>query len=374
MSGLVMLVAVVALPLIGAMLSGRDLGHLFQFPPALEIPLGYPRFSWIAAGAVLVGLAALAGSWVVGMRRPARPTTSGALCCSNSRRFPRWGVVAVVWTLSWWVLAWTRCGWFEEVQRFTFFPLWLGFIVTVNAGTYARVGTCLMRRTPARWYALFAVSALFWWIFEWLNRFVRNWHYVGVEGFDAVIYALHATVCFSTVLPAVAAVAEWFSTCEGWRRRTENGPAWPWLGGRGAAWMLAIGGAASLVLTGMFPVSFYPAVWVAPLALALSLSVFSGRRSMAHEVSRGDWSSAATWMAASLVCGFFWEMWNWLSVAKWIYTVPGVQRWHVFEMPLLGYAGYLPFGLECLLVAECVIGVSWNTRRQAEDAISLRKG
>jgi hypothetical protein len=57
-----------------------------------------------------------------------------------------------------------------------------------------------------------------------------------------------------------------------------------------------------------------------------------------------------------LICGFFWELWNWKSLAKWIYTVPFVERWHVFEMPLLGYAGYLPFGLECLLVVERIVG------------------
>jgi hypothetical protein len=31
-----------------------------------------------------------------------------------------------------------------------------------------------------------------------------------------------------------------------------------------------------------------------------------------------------------------------------------VQHFHVFEMPLLGYAGYLPFGLECALAADLV--------------------
>jgi hypothetical protein len=49
-------------------------------------------------------------------------------------------------------------------------------------------------------------------------------------------------------------------------------------------------------------------------------------------------------------------LWNWHSLAKWVYTVPGVERWHIFEMPLLGYAGYLPFGLECLIVTEAVMG------------------
>jgi hypothetical protein len=51
-------------------------------------------------------------------------------------------------------------------------------------------------------------------------------------------------------------------------------------------------------------------------------------------------------------------MWNFYSMPKWIYTVPGVDRWHVFEMPLLGYAGYLPFGLECLAVASLTMHFS----------------
>ncbi len=44
-------------------------------------------------------------------------------------------------------------------------------------------------------------------------------------------------------------------------------------------------------------------------------------------------------------------MWNYNSLAHWEYSVPFVQRFHVFEMPVLGFAGYLPFGLECAAVA-----------------------
>lgn len=61
-------------------------------------------------------------------------------------------------------------------------------------------------------------------------------------------------------------------------------------------------------------------------------------------------------MMAGLACGGFWEMWNFHSYPKWIYTVPGVDCWHVFEMPLLGYAGYWPFGLECLAAVEWISG------------------
>jgi hypothetical protein len=55
---------------------------------------------------------------------------------------------------------------------------------------------------------------------------------------------------------------------------------------------------------------------------------------------------------AALVCGFFWELWNFGSLARWHYSIPYVQRFHVFEMPLLGYAGYLPFGVTCALVMD----------------------
>jgi hypothetical protein len=54
---------------------------------------------------------------------------------------------------------------------------------------------------------------------------------------------------------------------------------------------------------------------------------------------------------AALFCGFFWELWNVNSLAHWEYSVPFVQRFHIFEMPILGYAGYLPFGLECMVVS-----------------------
>ena len=37
--------------------------------------------------------------------------------------------------------------------------------------------------------------------------------------------------------------------------------------------------------------------------------------------------------------------WNFYSLPKWIYTIPYVGFWKVFEMPILGYLGYPFFGL-----------------------------
>ena len=48
----------------------------------------------------------------------------------------------------------------------------------------------------------------------------------------------------------------------------------------------------------------------------------------------------------ALVCGFFWEMWNYYSFPKWTYHTPGAEFLKIFEMPLLGYGGDIPFALE----------------------------
>jgi hypothetical protein len=359
------LLATIALPLIGAMAAGRDVESLLQFPPPLEIPHDYPRFSWVAAAAVVALLTAIAVAWLTAVQsQPGwrRASASPARCAENlpaaetapraTTRFPPWGWWALAWTATWWLLAWSRFGWFAWAQRHTFFPLWLGFIVTVNALVEQRSGTCLMRRTPAKWLTLFAASAGFWWIFEWLNRFVRNWHYLAVEEFGPAAYAANATLCFSTVLPAVASVREWLGTFPLFEARTACGPAWNWLARPFTGWLLMACALAALLQTGARPREFYPALWVAPLALVWGLAITLRRPGTPHQISSGNWRIAAAWMLASLFCSFWWEMWNWHSLAKWIYTVPYVERWLVFEMPLLGYAGYLPFGLECLLVVE----------------------
>lgn len=358
------LLAVLLLPLLGAVAAGQDLRGLTEFPPPLQLPQPPTGFSWLAAGAVMLAVALLlAPWWRERRRRAAEPTgRENDPAAPPTSAFPWWGWVAAIWTAGWWTIAWTRFPAFALVQPYTFFPLWFGFIVTVNGFTIARTGTCLMQRAPRQWLGLFAASALFWWLFEWLNRFVQNWHYLGVEDFTPGRYALHASVCFSTVLPAVAAVAEALDSHQSWRQRTRSGPAWPWLRRPVVAWLLLTAGALGLFGTGMAPRWFYPALWTAPLLLLLAARRFAERRSIADDLARGDWQRAATWMAAALICGGWWELWNWHSLPKWIYTVPGVQRWHVFEMPLLGYTGYLPFGLECLLVVERLQAGRWRER------------
>ena len=50
---------------------------------------------------------------------------------------------------------------------------------------------------------------------------------------------------------------------------------------------------------------------------------------------------------SGLLCGVLWEMWNYWARAKWHYSVPIMEHFKIFEMPLPGYLGFPAFALEC---------------------------
>ncbi|MGH7995188.1 MAG: hypothetical protein ACREFX_02435 [Opitutaceae bacterium] len=350
LSRIVIVVLALGLPLLGAWAAHRHVPGLLTLPPPDAGYGAYPVFRWFAAAIVLALLATVLAPWFVRVAR--YPAGRAPSIPVRPRSLPAWGWVALAWIAGWWALAWAPLPGLEPVRRNSFFPLWLGFIVGVNALTFRRSGNCLPTRSPGRWLALFGLSAGFWWGFEWLNRFADNWHYLGADRYGPGAYAAHATLCFSTVLPAVAAVAEWFSSWPAWIARAAAGPRLGWLDHRFAGWALLAGGSAGLLLTGARPHEAYPALWLGPLALVFAEGILNRRPGVWRELAQGDWRRAATWMAAALICGFFWEMWNYRSYPQWTYTVPYVERWHLFEMPVLGYAGYLPFGLECLIASE----------------------
>jgi hypothetical protein len=269
-------------------------------------------------------------------------------------RFPWWGWCGLLLGLVSWILAWNRFPWFSKCQAHTFTPLWIAYILTVNGFTYRRTGTCVLLRQPLSFLLLFPASAGFWWFFEYLNRFVQNWSYTGAE-FGPAEYFLFATLSFSTVLPAIVGTREWLLSFPRWHRTYGRffpvRISFPRL--FAAAVLLASG--AGLFLLGIYPNHLFTLLWISPLLILVSLQVLLKETHMLSPLTEGDWRFVLASALAALLCGVFWEMWNFYSLAKWVYQVPFVQRFHAFEMPILGYAGYLPFGLECGVVAEMVL-------------------
>ena len=266
----------------------------------------------------------------------------------------------MAWTFLWWVLAWTRVPWMSSLQEHTFTPLWLGYIVIVNGWTFARSGHCMMLRRPRYFLSLFPLSAGFWWFFEYLNRFVQNWYYLGVAEMSPFEYFVRATLPFSTVLPAVIGTAELLTTFPALCAGLEQWKPLKVQQVRLVSWSVLILSGAGLFGLGLRPNYLFPLVWLGPLLLIVSLETLAGQTTIMTPLAHGDWRGIWVPAVAALICGVFWEMWNWKSLAHWEYGLPFVHRFKIFEMPLLGYAGYLPFGLECLVLADLALNRNFS--------------
>jgi len=245
------------------------------------------------------------------------------------------GLVGVCWPLNW-TLPGIR-------TSYLFFPLWLGYILLVDALVFVRAGSSIWSRSRKDFLFLFCSSIPAWWLFELINWRTGNWEYLGREFFTTLQFNLLATIAFSTVIPAVFETAGLVYTFR-WMDRLRSWPRWP--ATRGVFAVMFVAGVTMLIALLIWPKVFYPFVWLSLVFILEPVNYGTGRPHFLQRLRQGDWRTIVSLSLGAMMCGFFWEMWNYYSFPKWIYRTPGAEFWKVFEMPLLGYGGYIPFGLE----------------------------
>lgn len=266
---------------------------------------------------------------------------------SAVRRFPLHGWLGLLLIALFWPLNWSLDG---LRTHWGFFPLWLGYCLFVDGLCLGRTGTSLWKRGRGAYVSLFVISAPLWWLFEAINLRTENWHYLGREAFSNLEYVALASLSFSTVLPAVLGTAELWA---GTRLVRRIGPGL--VVGRRPARMLVVG-LVMLVLLFVWPRFFYPLVWISLYFIIDALNLWRGNVSLIDWLGQGNWRPVIALGAGSLTCGFFWELWNYESFPKWVYSIPWFDFWRVFEMPLAGYLGYPPFALELFASLHLVLG------------------
>ena len=244
-------------------------------------------------------------------------------------------LLAVCWPLDWLLPG-------EHRTACLFFPLWLGYILVVDAWVGKRRGDSIWTRSPAGFAWLFVLSAPVWWLFELLNWRTGNWEYLGAQLFTPAEYYLLCTLCFSVVMPAVFETAELVRSFP-WLERFASGPRiapTPRL----CSGLLATG-LAMLGLLLLWPRIFYPFTWAWLVLVLEPFNRRAGRRiswrtfsvATGAECSRSPWARSSA--ACSGKCGIIIPSPNGSITRR-------DRLLRVFEMPLLGYGGYVPFGLE----------------------------
>jgi hypothetical protein len=265
--------------------------------------------------------------------------------------FPLHGWLGLLLVLLFWGVNWRLSG---LRTYWAFFPLWLGYCLTVDGLVLWRTGTSLLTRDWKKYIGLFIVSAPIWWAFEALNLRTQNWTYIGAEAFSPGAYAFWTTISFTTVVPAVFGSAELIASL-GFVKRLRPGLV---IGAKKRTTVtFFVLGWVMLALLLLWPAVFFPFIWFSVYFILEPVNVWMGNRSLTDWTRKGDWRPVLALWLGVLLTAFFWEMWNYFSYPKWVYHVPWGNWLHVFEMPLLGYGGYLPFALELYAFYHIIMGL-----------------
>jgi len=229
---------------------------------------------------------------------------------------------------------------------------WTGFILFADGVVFRARADSWIRSAPREFAALAVVSIPLWLVFEGYNRVIDNWNYTGLpENF--LLRQFGYAWSFATIWPAIFEGAELVAVV----RRIPSavpGPPGP-RGPRGPRVLpgLASVGIGALMLVAPFLASPEAArylaapVWLGFIFLLDPINAHLGADSLWADARAGGWRRSINLALSGLLCGVLWEFWNFWARAKWPYTVPIMERWKIFEMPLPGYFGFPPFALEC---------------------------
>lgn len=258
-------------------------------------------------------------------------------------------LIAIAWPLS------------QQISQNLFFPLWLGFILLVDGLVLRRTGTSLVVRSPKIMVVMFIVASPYWWAFEGINQITQNWVYVTPteEDTGGLVGVIQASLSYSTVVPAVFEVSELIGSF-GFIKRFARLPSL--VLSRPQIILAGVFGLGSLVTMLIWPTYLFPMTWLCLFFIFDPINNLTGRPSIIAQVKNGDYRTVVAFALGALVCGFFWEMWNRDASVSWEYNIGYLDFARIFQMPLLGYGGYLPFGLETYAVFHFVAGLlGWSS-------------
>ena len=229
-----------------------------------------------------------------------------------------------------------------SVIRMWFTPImWTGYILFMDGLIRRRRGTSLLSDYPLEFGLLCIISIASWAIFEGYNVMLKNWHYVGLPD-NMIVRTICYAWAFATISPGMFLTYEYLDC-----RLPGSSPKTPSRLPNAVFYGFVIFGAACMVIPFVWSSTWMsPLVWMSFAFLIDPLNGRRGERSFLTEFFTGHYRSMSLMFLAGALCGILWEFWNYWAITKWHYDVPYFGHIKIFEMPVLGFLGFMPFAVE----------------------------
>ncbi|RQW04609.1 MAG: hypothetical protein EH225_05665 [Calditrichaeota bacterium] len=281
----------------------------------------------------------------------------------NTSKFPWYGYLGIS------VFLVSEAGLYSQLWFFEIYmtPLcWSGLILFLDALNFRLAGNSLIMTRRKEFLWMIPWSVALWYFFEFYNLFIRNWHYVGLPDDRLLRYSGYFW-SFATIWPGIYEIFEVIKNL-GIFRSARVKP----LNLTRKILTLSFGtGLVCMFLPFVVPldIATYLAapVWIGMIFMLDPLNYSLNRYSIWRDWSNGNLSVLFQLFLTGFIAGILWEFWNYWATAKWIYTVPILGHIKIFEMPVVGYLGFIPFAVEVFVMWETVkyiMGIGKNGHGQ----------
>jgi hypothetical protein len=275
---------------------------------------------------------------VIHNARKSRHAAAGAGLGFVFRTLPRYAVAGLLIMLAGEVVLFAGAGW---IARWFTPIMWTGYILFLDGVILSRKGTSLLSRHPREFAILAVISIASWEIFEGYNLLLKNWRYANLPD-QLIVRLIGYAWSFATISPGMFLTYELLENLLP-GRNPERSPRL----GNGLFYTLVLFGLACVVVPLIWPSPHMtPLVWTGWAFFLDPINQRFGERSFVSELFTGKARSILIMFLAGLICGVLWEFWNFWAATKWEYEVPYLGHIKIFEMPILGFLGFMPFAVE----------------------------
>ncbi|MBU0457793.1 MAG: hypothetical protein ABH824_07730 [Nanoarchaeota archaeon] len=254
--------------------------------------------------------------------------------------FKKYGIIGLI------LIVFVEINFFLKIEPFArwYFPIvWVGYILLVDAIIYHISKESYLMNKKKQIFLMLILSALIWWMFEYINFRLGNWDYINIKLFISDFEKLlFGWISFSTVIPAVFETVHLLTTVhlfDALKLKNKHMITKRLLYG------MICAGVISFILIMAFPKYLFPSIWVSFYLILDPINCLHKQPSIIKHLKDRKLSIPIALFVGGILCGLLWEFWNFWALPKWIYTFPwGGPK--IFEMPILGYLGYAPFAWE----------------------------
>lgn len=236
---------------------------------------------------------------------------------------------------------------------------WWFFILVMDSINFRRRKASPLSDSVKNFLFSAFISVFVWLVFELFNLRVKNWTYHDLPA-NILERWLGYFVAYASVIPAMREISLFVQSFLSKKRlalfRVRGAPALL------KSWFFS--GIILIILALTWPRLFFPLGWLCLIFLLEPLNYWLKNETLLKDLEKRDWTRFWSWLLTGLVAGFLWEFWNFWAGSHWEYSLPYLNFWRVFQMPVFGYIGFLPFALEVFALYQLLFALYKKLQRK----------